>query len=523
MHKVTVRQLLQSSVFNKYMTLVGGEEGLDRTVEYITVWESPDMWRWLNGNEFIISAGYTMRYAPDRGLADYDKMTDIISAIGFKISNVIDGIPQQFIDIANRKKIPIFLIKRDGLFRFIIQTVSAEINQADMSFYLDVGRFFKDLSHIALNDSRDTALLSSLSKWTSNPCAAVSEDLETITVSSFNNPGWDWKIRAEELKTCMKAAAPLKEDFVLGPWRIWPCFANGICLGYLAVYCEDDLTNRKILMIKQLSTVLSMKWFERHNAHQESLLQMWSRLLNEPRAQNNEFIEILSKKGISVEKGVQTVIIGSQNGRGKNTDPTAMLSLASRLRYVMPNHLQIEKSPHELVLILSSHGQEKMDNTAWLSVVEKIISQNAGYVMAIGPTVNKVYDVPESYKIAGNCLALWQDAPGSPILRYDEMLAELAMIDGVGSMSASLLIDRVLGEFNETGPLNSLYETAVTISKMNDINEAALQLHVHPNTIRYRLRRIMEITGMNLSSPRDCRIFSQAVFFKEMRDVLRKS
>lgn len=139
MHNVTVRQLLQAGVFNKYMTLVGGEEGLDRIVEYITVWESPDMWRWLNGNEFIISAGYTMRYAPDRGLADYDKMTDIISAIGFKISNVIEGIPQQFIDIANRKKIPIFLIKRDGLFRFIIQTVSAEINQADTSYYLDVG------------------------------------------------------------------------------------------------------------------------------------------------------------------------------------------------------------------------------------------------------------------------------------------------------------------------------------------------------------------------------------------------
>lgn len=136
--------------------------------------------------------------------------------------------------------------------------------------------------------------------------------------------------------------------------------------------------------------------------------------------------------------------------------------------------------------------------------------------------MNKVYDILESYKIARNCLALWQDAPSSPILRYDEMLAELAMIDGVGSMSASLLIDRVLGEFNETGSLNSLYETAVIISKMNDINEAALQLHVHPNTIRYRLRRILEIAGMNLSSPRDCRIFSRAVFFKEMRDVLKK-
>ncbi len=522
MHNVTVRQLLQAGVFNKYMTLVGGEEGLDRIVEYITVWESPDMWRWLNGNEFIISAGYTMRYAPDRGLADYDKMTDIISAIGFKISNVIEGIPQQFIDIANRKKIPIFLIKRDGLFRFIIQTVSAEINQADTSYYLDVGRFFKDLSNIALNDSRDAALLTNLNKWTSNPCATVSEDLELVTCSSFNNPGWDWKARAEELKSILKTAVPLKDDTVLGPWKIWPCLANNICLGYLAVYSEDDLPNRNILMIKQLNTILSMKWFERHSAHQDSLLQMWSGLLDDPRSQNKELAEMLAKKGIFAEKGIQTFILGVKDEEAEKTDAASLQSFASRLRYAMPRHLQIEISPRELVMLVSSSGSEKAENPAWLPTVETMLTLHPEYVMAMGPAVFNLCDIPESYKIARNCVAVCRDALSRSVFRYDDALAELAMIDGVSSMAASLLIDRVLAEFNEAGPLHPLLETAVHISKTNDINEAADRLHVHPNTIRYRVRRIQEITGMNLFSPQDCRVFSQAVFCKEMRDAVKK-
>ena len=180
MKNVTVRQLLQTSVFNKYMTLVGGAEGLDRTVEYVTVWESPDMWRWLNGREFVISAGYTMRYAPDRGLADYDKMTDIISAIGFKVSNVMENIPQQLL-ISPIEKTSIFLIKRDGLFPLYYQTVSAEINQADTSLFLDVARFFKDLSDIALNDTRIKLSYLAYNTMDIKTLRCFSENLEVTT------------------------------------------------------------------------------------------------------------------------------------------------------------------------------------------------------------------------------------------------------------------------------------------------------------------------------------------------------
>jgi DNA-binding PucR family transcriptional regulator len=39
------------------------------------------------------------------------------------------------------------------------------------------------------------------------------------------------------------------------------------------------------------------------------------------------------------------------------------------------------------------------------------------------------------------------------------------------------------------------------LNSFGDVREAAAQLHVHPNTLRYRIRRAEELTGMDLSRP----------------------
>ncbi|MBP3848740.1 MAG: PucR family transcriptional regulator ligand-binding domain-containing protein, partial [Pyramidobacter sp.] len=58
MKAVTVRQLMNLHIFKKYMRLVAGEGGLDRTVVHTTVWEAPDLAAQLEGREFVLSVGY---------------------------------------------------------------------------------------------------------------------------------------------------------------------------------------------------------------------------------------------------------------------------------------------------------------------------------------------------------------------------------------------------------------------------------------------------------------------------------
>ena len=39
------------------------------------------------------------------------------------------------------------------------------------------------------------------------------------------------------------------------------------------------------------------------------------------------------------------------------------------------------------------------------------------------------------------------------------------------------------------------------LDHFGDVRAAATALHVHPNTLRYRIRRIQELTGMDLDDP----------------------
>jgi DNA-binding PucR family transcriptional regulator len=39
------------------------------------------------------------------------------------------------------------------------------------------------------------------------------------------------------------------------------------------------------------------------------------------------------------------------------------------------------------------------------------------------------------------------------------------------------------------------------LDALGDVRAAATGLHVHPNTLRYRLRRIAEVTGLDLADP----------------------
>jgi DNA-binding PucR family transcriptional regulator len=39
------------------------------------------------------------------------------------------------------------------------------------------------------------------------------------------------------------------------------------------------------------------------------------------------------------------------------------------------------------------------------------------------------------------------------------------------------------------------------VDALGDVRAAAARLHVHPNTLRYRVRRAAELTGLDLDDP----------------------
>ena len=159
---VTVRRLISLYNFKKYTRLVAGEKGLDRTVVHTTVWEAPDLARRLEGHEFVFSVGYASKTNPSLALEGFKELSDRVSAMGFKVGLYIDRIPEEYIRIANEKNLPLFEISHDCMFRWLIQSIMAEVNLYKASILLEVDQYFQELYSLSIRDGRDSVKMPGL-------------------------------------------------------------------------------------------------------------------------------------------------------------------------------------------------------------------------------------------------------------------------------------------------------------------------------------------------------------------------
>ncbi|AKU16611.1 PucR family transcriptional regulator [Luteipulveratus mongoliensis] len=135
-----------------------------------------------------------------------------------------------------------------------------------------------------------------------------------------------------------------------------------------------------------------------------------------------------------------------------------------------------------------------------LGVVSQMQARWGPGPIVVGPVVPHVYAAGRSARAALSGLAAaraWPDAP-RPCLS-DELLGERAL--NGDSRAHSALVDRIQRPLAGTGA--SLLETATAFLDTGGLEATARLLFVHPNTVRYRLRRIAELTGYDLTVTHD--------------------
>lgn len=121
--------------------------------------------------------------------------------------------------------------------------------------------------------------------------------------------------------------------------------------------------------------------------------------------------------------------------------------------------------------------------------------------VVVGPPVPDLVAAAESARVAVSGLRAahgWADAP-RPV-SADALLPERVLIgDGAARRT---LVDQVYRPIAGAGPV--VVETlGAYLESGGSVEAAARLLFVHPNTVRYRLRRIGEVSGLTPADPRD--------------------
>ncbi len=159
-----------------------------------------------------------------------------------------------------------------------------------------------------------------------------------------------------------------------------------------------------------------------------------------------------------------------------------------------------------LVVVLGGPLSEPAEASTVLSKMAGAFG--TGPVVA-GPTVTSLAEAHRSANDALNGLravVAWPSAP-RPV-RSGDLLPERAL---AGDPEAERqLIERIVLPLVESG--GSLRETVESFLEVGGVLGAcAKALFVHPNTVRYRLRRVTELTGRNPTDPRDAHVLRIAL------------
>lgn len=514
---VTVRQIAQLHNFKKYTRIVAGKEGLDRQVAYTTVWESPELARRLEGNEFLFSVGYLARTNPPLALKGFQALTNVVSAMGFKLGPHIDKIPDEFIRIANEKNVPLFEIRTDCQFRWLIQSIMAEVNLYQASVLMEVNQYFHDLYELTMKDSRDSVLLSQLSERIRALCFLLPPDLQ--------KPIWPQKRlteRAEntflqEIHEIFRKFCVTQGELHEPPWHIFPLTGKNYCLGYLIVHHKPALGDKEHLMIQQLQMRLTMKWNERFEDTRRTMMSLWNSLLYNPKDKSEFIRHTLERYGLNAEQAYRVLVFSARPGRDSAFRREAQFTVGNFGRLI-PNKMLLWVTPLECVLLCSSTSEQKLPQ--YIIQGKELLAHEPSAVLSVGPSVRRIEEIRDSYRMAKNCFcAVCRcDSPES-LLYFDDWLFELSQIQGVDTLESRLLVEKALDpllQYDHDHSNTVFQDTLRAVSRTENLNEAAGVLHVHENTLRYRMQRINDLTGLDLFRYRDRAILTHALFCFEI-------
>jgi DNA-binding PucR family transcriptional regulator len=141
---------------------------------------------------------------------------------------------------------------------------------------------------------------------------------------------------------------------------------------------------------------------------------------------------------------------------------------------------------------------------------------------AVGSLVERLGDVPESRAEADRVLdAMGRDLDGGTdweVATISDVRSRVLLSETLAQLRAdpSLRDPRVsrLIEYDQAGGADLVHSLLAYLEAFGDARAAAERLHIHPNTLRYRVRRAATVSGIDLSDPGE-RLFTQLQLLME--------
>ncbi|WP_236715039.1 PucR family transcriptional regulator [Nonomuraea pusilla] len=470
-HKMTVEDLLRSPALQ--LRLLAGEAGLGRSVSWAHVSELDDPTPWLLGAEVIMTTGIGIPRGAARQRAYLERLDDAgVSALALSAQLHVPPLHRAFYDAAEERGMPVLEVPLAVPFIAISQEVAAALREDSSHRLAAQLQVFGALRWLAAEDLDTATLFKRLERLSGYDVFLCTPQGRPL-LPGVPVPAAD--VLAHVLPAGPDAPPTIPGGFVL------PVSAPGGPAGLLVAFEREGARPAGLAVVQHIATVaalqVAMARHERETLRREgaeTLAELLQDVLDPAVARRR-----LSRMGLPMDGDLVLLVVRDA------PDEALRRALGGQ------PHLILRRGDDHYLL-----GPPALAGAVAAGPVADVPGVSAG--------VSRPFPPGESLRVPqreAGWAATHAAETGRTLAHYGEDTAGRWLPDDPAVLGA--LVEHVLGEvlaYDRRHDSHLLTSVRTWMERDRHMEQAAAALHVHPNTLAYRLRRFAALTGRDLTS-----------------------
>ena len=541
---ITVQDILEIPDLN--LRLLAGAKSTSNPVRWVHITEVPDPTKWLKGGELLLTTGYGYVGPEEQQVASLQRLIDHnISGLGFGTGFSFDKVPPALVKVAEEYGFPLFEVPYHVPFIAITEAVASKIVNEQYSLLQRSLAVHEKLTKIVLEEKGLEAILSTLSALVG--CSAVLFDFHGVVLCEAayrRHLGGEliadlWRQIGDRRANRQNFA--LSVDGVGSGVQVYPVVASHRIGAFLAVVKDSgDFSEYDRIILHNVVTVTALELVKK-KAVAETEKRLAGDFFDELIASDlyeEEIARRLAFFGLDPLSPhlILLLDIDAAPEGGADPDQASAQDVKERLHWAVDEFMArrdvlfISASRADSVVILVQPGKPDGSDVIGLAgELQAAIGQlrpEVSVSLGIGRPHRQLTDLRQSYYEASYAIKIRTLKGERRVIASFDDLGSYGLLLGLqDTLSLQVFYDSVLGKLQKYDEQNSsdlVKSLACFLEANGHWGDAAEKLYVHRHTLRYRMKRVEEITGRDLDQSQDRMEFWLALKAKELIDQSQK-
>jgi PucR family transcriptional regulator, purine catabolism regulatory protein len=508
------------------LTLVAGGQGVSRPIRWAHVSELKDPTRFLRGGEVLLTTGLGMRGGQGAQAGYVEQLAEArLAALGLGLGFAFKVTPPAVVAAADRAGFPVFEVPFEVPFIAITEALFSRLVNEQYVLLQRAGTVQQTLSRLLLEGAGLDALLGAYARMTGTK--GLLFDLHGEVVAAA--PGAGALLQPRAVWTEIQTLRPEGNEFSMslsdeiGSRSLLPILVGGSPAGFLVLHREDRPEPFHQVVVHHLATAIALELAKAQAVArtERRLVGDFLDALLEGELSGDETRRRLRFLGLGRSPAVAVLVARCAAAPAPGPTLAAPDGATEALRRLVEDRLSRKPGPYvasvhdDLVVALFEAGDPAAARATAEAVAEGVLARGVAARFGLGtpasdpPALRRAYQEARFALAAAATVEVPAAPGGSPVGRVasvedlgsHRLLLALQEDAALEALSRGLLAPLRAYDQRQHGDLVASLRTF--LEHNGNWEAAARALAVHRHTLRYRIRRVAELTGRDLDSAAD--------------------